>query len=147
MGATQAAQHLLWTDQLLHGCGGRDHHPRGKVQGCRNSLSAFTLSGHRAHRPREHTLDYPGPAGLVIKGLSRREVQSGPLSPSLVASATPHRLCRNPGQSETCLKEENYPESVSRRKLSSEKVCPCYRALSLSPPAKLKAYPIPPGDF
>ena len=49
----------------------------------------FILIGHRAHRPHEHTLDYPGPAGLVINELPQQEVQSGPLSWSLVVSVSP----------------------------------------------------------
>ena len=49
----------------------------------------FILIGHRAHRPHEHTLGYPGPAGLVINELSQQEVQSGPLSWSLVVSVSP----------------------------------------------------------
>lgn len=84
--------------------------------------------------------------GLVVNVLSRQELLSGPFSWSLVVSVS-QQLRRNQGQGEMFLKEENYPESVSQRKVGSEKVCARCKALSLSPPAKLKAYPISPWDF
>ena len=134
------------SDRFFQGCRGREHGPRGKVQGCRTASLLSFPPDSRPVAPISTLQGTGGPVGLVINVLSRREVQSGPLPWSLVVSAS-HQLRRNPGQGEMFLKEENYPESVSQRKVGSEKVCPCCKALSLSPPAKLKAYPTPPWDF
>lgn len=124
--------------------------PSGKVQSCQTrpllsfpEVNRGSRLWHRAPRSQEHTPGHGGRVGLVINALCRREGQSGPFSWSLVASAS-HQLCRN---GEMFLKEENNPESASQRKVSSKKVCACCKALSLSPPARLKAYPVPPWDF
>ena len=127
--------------------------PSGEGQSCQThcllSLPEADLSSHLCHqasRSCEHTPGSGGRVGLVINVLSRREAQSGPFSWSLVVCVS-HQLHGNPGYSEMFLKEENYPESVSQRKVGSKKVCTCSKALSLSPPARLKACPVPPWDF